>query len=476
MTRNRTRKIGHSYKLYKKKFGGNNSENNGENGNNGNSWNSENNGNNGNNGNNENDRDIYTAIWNNDVDLTRELIDEGIAVNQHNYEYGIETPLYYACGKDSDNNIVKPEIVELLLKAGATPSIYKQNTRETPLHNACDNNNTNAINLILNPPIEPNRRTYQPYSLSNVKSIYGKTPFYIACEKGNVEGVKLFLKLFLEKNASITEPDYEDKSLYTYAKDGAFLPEINRLLINYNERPRNRNNHNNNNDNNDRNGYGVNAVFLGTENEVIREEQARRDPIVNLGENLNIKRTTIHQLKKSQQKCFDPIMYNNVNITNDVAVFYIMGAKDKITHIGCYDEETLEKYKTNNDVLYYKCKPRIPITATMIIKNSVEPVGYRKLNFAFDVYVNSKQLQKVTVGKIYILRKTNVELGQIASYAVIMGGTAVSAEHCGTKYKDKIYDIREATVIEHRKIRGKKHGTRKTHRGMIRRKTSRGRK
>jgi ankyrin repeat protein len=456
MTRNRTRKLGHSYKLYKKKFGGNNS------------------GNNGNNGNNQNDRDIYTAILNNNAELAKELINEGININQHDFLNGIDTPLYYACG---ENNDAGHKIVELLLKAGADPLIFNYDRNDTPLHNACNNNNSKAVELLLNPPVESNRRIYSPYLISRIKDIYGKTPLYIACEKGNVESVKLFLKLFLEQNGDIleSESDYEDKSLYVHAKDGTFSPEINRLLINYHERPRNRRNNNRNNYVNDANEANEAIGLIGLENQILREEQAQRDPIVNLGENLNIKRNTIHQLKTTQ-KCFDPIMYNNVNITNDVAVFYIMGTKDKIAHIGCYDADTLERYKTNNDILYFKCKPNIPITATMIIKNSVESVAYRKLNFAFDVYVNSKQLQKVTVGKTYILRKTDIQLGQIASYAVIMGGTAVSAEHCGTKYKDKIYDIREATIVEHRKIYGKKYATRKTHRGMIRRKTIRGRK
>ncbi len=465
--RNKTHKIRHSYKLYKKKFGGSNN-NNGEN-----NYNNENNDEN-NNGANNNTSDtlimnLYDAIQRGNYDMVKTLIDDGANPNGFS-DTQIDSPLYEACRINTEDG---HKIVKLLLEKRASPIIYNEITRYTPLHEACKNMNSKAVELLLNGSNADNemekkkyRETYNIYTnlISVQEKIDNKTALYMACENGDVKTVKVFLKSF--NNIDITSTfEYEDKSIYEHARNNKFSTDINNLIIQYHDRPRNRinnNNYNNNNNNNNNINIGV-----GLENALLREEQARRDPIINLGENLNIRKNTIHQLKKSQQKCFDPIMYNNVNITNDVAVFYIMGATDKITHIGCYDDETLEKYKTSNDVLYYKCKSSIPITATMIIKNSVEPVGYRKLNFAFDVYVNSKQLQKVTVGKTYILRKTDKELGQIASYAVIMGGTAISAEHCGTKYKDKIYDIREATIVEHRKIHGKKHGTRKTHRGMI---------
>lgn len=407
--------------------------------------------------------ELYDAIESGNFNLVKELIDKGVNPNGF-LTTDMDSPLYNACSINTDDG---HKIVKLLLEKGANPTIYNKSTKDTPLHVACKNKNDKAINLLLNGPNIAERNNYiEKYNiyskLLNVCNIHGQLALYIVCNNNDIKSTKIILESFNNIDVMFYTCKEGDKSLLALANDGSFSYEINNLIIKYKEKQNsNRSNSNNSNNNNIQEN-----IFTGANNAIIREEQAKRDPIINLGKNIKINKNTIHQLKKIQQKCFDPIMYNNIDISSDVAVFYIMGEKDKITHIGCYDEDTLENYKNNNDVLYYKCKPTIPITATMIIKNSVEPVGYRKLNFAFDIYVNSKQLQNVTIGKTYILRKTNIVLGQIASYHVIMGGTAVSAEHCGTNYKDKVYDIREATIVEHRRIYKKKYKTRRTYRGI----------
>lgn len=148
-------------------------------------------------------------------------------------------------------------------------------------------------------------------------------------------------------------------------------------------------------------------------------------------------------------KCFDPVMYNDeANITDNMTTFYIMSAGRKVIQVGCLDNEGLEHYKDDTSLLFFKCKPHVPLTAMNVRPTDVEiNDALRKLSFKMNIYVNDRQMQSVKSGKKYILVPTNNEVGTIASYDVVKaGGALVSSDHCGFKYADRIHDIYEVNT------------------------------
>lgn len=135
----------------------------------------------------------------------------------------------------------------------------------------------------------------------------------------------------------------------------------------------------------------------------------------------------------SPERCFDPIMADNVNIAPnpDTAYFYIMNAAGTaISSVACLDSESLQQYKTRIEYVFYKCKETVPISAFYIRQSNVEPTPYRLFNFSQRVYITDRDAKRIVPGNSYIL-KPNGPIGRIASKRVIGGGNLVGALHCG---------------------------------------------
>lgn len=164
-------------------------------------------------------------------------------------------------------------------------------------------------------------------------------------------------------------------------------------------------------------------------------------------------------------KCFNPIESGEVNITNDVATFYIQDTNNKTVSTACLDEDSLDIYKTSNDYVFYRCKDTVKNSALFIGENDIHPIEYRLLNFDRRIYVKDSEAHKLEVGKHYILRPTNEPLGRIASHDVVFGsGMVVSAKHCGPADGSmiyKIYEVNSSPSGGRRKTRRRYRGSRK---------------
>jgi hypothetical protein len=141
-------------------------------------------------------------------------------------------------------------------------------------------------------------------------------------------------------------------------------------------------------------------------------------------------------------KCFDPIMFENVNITKDTTTFYITNEDGKVISASCLDSESLDVYKKSRDYVFYRCKDSVPISALHIKRSNTLPGQFRLFNFQFKVYVKDSQSQSLQSGKKYILSPVE-DLGRIVSLDVIEGGSLVSSVHCGPSDGSKLYNIKE---------------------------------
>lgn len=141
-------------------------------------------------------------------------------------------------------------------------------------------------------------------------------------------------------------------------------------------------------------------------------------------------------------KCFDPIQYNHdVNVeTADVVTFYILKPDGTVASAGCLDEESLQKYKTDNAFRFYRCKEDTPTSSLHITEDSVYPEEYKLFNFAFKTYIKRNEARQLKVGSAYVL-KPEEPIGRIASFGVVHGGSAVSANHCGPADESMIYSV-----------------------------------
>jgi ankyrin repeat protein len=148
------------------------------------------------------------------------------------------------------------------------------------------------------------------------------------------------------------------------------------------------------------------------------------------------------KLANAPAKCFDPIQYNhNVNVeTADVATFYILKPDGTVASAGCLDEESLEKYKTDVAFRFYRCKEDTPTSSLHITEDSVHPEEYKLFNFAFKTYIKRNEAHQLKVGSAYVL-KPEEPIGRIASFGVVHGGSAVSANHCGPADESMIYSV-----------------------------------
>lgn len=190
------------------------------------------------------------------------------------------------------------------------------------------------------------------------------------------------------------------------------------------------------------------------------ENENENDPPLNV----------INRLNNIPRTCFDPIEYNNVNISRNRTTFHILNSSDKVAFSACLDAASIYKYISDNAYLFYRCKETTPISSLSITRNSVHPEKYRMLGFQQRIYVKDKDIKSVITGKEYIL--TPIEpIGRLASHSVISGGNVVSALHCGPADGSMLYSIKQmrntnggkrySTTIKKRKHHKKQRPTRR---------------
>ena len=118
---------------------------------------------------------LHLATLASKEDLVSYLISVRAAVNASN-EFG-ETPLHWAC---KHGNL---EIVKLLLDHGAVAGSYDHDGN-SPLHWAAEYNHTALVHLLL----------HEDPTLLFTKNDSGDTPLRIACDNENYETAKIFLQ------------------------------------------------------------------------------------------------------------------------------------------------------------------------------------------------------------------------------------------------------------------------------------------
>ena len=334
-----------------------------------------------------------------------------------------ETPLSVACASNDTDNI---SIVHILLNRNADPNMQENNGR-TPLHIASENGSEDIVDLLLENNANP-----------NIQNNDGETPLLIACKNGFD---KIIVSL-LEHNAN---PNIEDNNgetpLFVASKDGS----LRRLTLLIKKRAT------------------ITHKILNSLNEFTPEIQAYLRVIFKVSTD----RTPLNSNSKpvnAPSKCFDPVMYSNTNISNEVATFYIQNEKNQTISTGCLDEDSLKSYKTMENYVFYRCKDSTPVSALYINPVSVNTDMYRLLNFDRRIYVKDVEFQQVEVGKQYILRPTGEPLGRIASRSVVLGGSAVSSNHCGPADGSiiyKLYQVGEGAVGGRRRKTRRYRGLRK---------------
>ena len=168
--------------------------------------------------------------------------------------------------------------------------------------------------------------------------------------------------------------------------------------------------------------------------------------------------------------CYNPIMGGNNNITDDMTTFYILDNTGHIANIACLDAESLDRYKTDNAYVFFRCRDEVPNSAFNIRPTNVffdDPL--RKFNFQFPIYVKDKQAQSLKSGNSYALMPTE-DVGRIASHHVVTEAhpDLVGAEHCGPASGSKLYKIMGFTgqVGGLRKRRRKNSTKRRTRRRL----------
>ncbi|ALA62384.1 ankyrin repeat family protein [Turkeypox virus] len=123
---------------------------------------------------------LHLAVEMGNLDIIDLLIGTGININ-NKFCYSGHTPLHIAVKRDT-----RYDIVDMLLKNGADPSI-KNDNNETVLHIAVKNENNAMVDMLLkySPDLEP-------------RDCYGFTPLYNAIMKKN----SYITKCLLDKGAS----------------------------------------------------------------------------------------------------------------------------------------------------------------------------------------------------------------------------------------------------------------------------------
>lgn len=173
-------------------------------------------------------------------------------------------------------------------------------------------------------------------------------------------------------------------------------------------------------------------------------------------------------------QCFDPIMLNEINITNELTTIYIMDENGGIQSVGCIDEDALQQYKSQTNYVFFRCKDAVRDSAFFISPDDVHAGAIRLLNLQMRIYVKDSQAQLMQPGKKYIVRPIEA-LGRIVEYEVVSKGehaNLVSATHCGPTDGSKLYEIQEVQSGGRRRRhtyrrmsrRSKRRGTRRSRR------------
>jgi uncharacterized protein len=132
---------------------------------------------------------LFEAIANQDVDQIRELIDQGVDINQHDSN-GSETPLSYAI----EQNQIR--IVEMLLDLGADPNQLCCDDRYTSLTLAIELNNAEIVKLLLLRGADPNAGGIDGSGLE------------MAAKEGKVDFVRVLLSAGAAVNPENSLPDF----------------------------------------------------------------------------------------------------------------------------------------------------------------------------------------------------------------------------------------------------------------------------
>ncbi len=162
-----------------------------------------------------------------------------------------------------------------------------------------------------------------------------------------------------------------------------------------------------------------------------QQEQQQYNQLNNIRNNTkNNTRNNIKNKNTLKNKCFNPIMYNYENITQNSTIFYVINTKGKIQNVSCLDEEGLNYYKQLPEYLYQPCK-----------SNNSNKKPLRRLDFGSNVYVLDKELQQVKVNGSYILIPTLNDVGRIILETSLQNQSMLSVNPCQTEIKKPIYKI-----------------------------------
>ena len=190
----------------------------------------------------------------------------------------------------------------------------------------------------------------------------------------------------------------------------------------------NENENENRNGNRNRNGNGAEAVSSG--------DPVSEIPVENLLSSVSSNRPAL------------PDTYRDVVNLEDVApgtadyTFFIVGGNGF-----ALDTTALDYYTKDNAFKLYKCKEGTPLTSLSIRAKDVHMTPpFRMLQLGFPLYIFDQQAQLIQPGRTYRLTPTVDQIGQVASHAIVQGGSAFSGNHCQEKKKDRIYKIEEIPV------------------------------
>lgn len=130
------------------------------------------------------------------------------------------TPLHYACWLSKS-----PDIVRLLIHAGAQVNSQQPNTRKTPLHFACYMKLKEEKNRIIRAEIV--KELLENGADVDARDSDGRTPLHQACIVGSVEAVKLLLP----RCTDIESKDGGENTFLLLACMGETDPELVALLL-----------------------------------------------------------------------------------------------------------------------------------------------------------------------------------------------------------------------------------------------------
>ncbi len=157
---------------------------------------------------NNNNFPLMFAVKNKNIDFIRTLLDAGVNVNQIGFEN--MTSIMIAAYFFND------EVMQLLIAKGANVNYQQSPKNSTALITAAIQGYTAAVELLLQAGANP-----------NLQESTGKSPLYVAAFKGHTDVVQLLLS----QEGIIDTMLKSGKSVYDYALEGKFKPEINVMII-----------------------------------------------------------------------------------------------------------------------------------------------------------------------------------------------------------------------------------------------------